>query len=218
MKDHTIAIIDFETTGFKGKEDDIIEIGALLFSTANFQIIDTYQTFIKIERPLPQKIIDITHIHDGMLNQYGISPEEAASALFQFIPSDAILCGYNVMFDLSFYETLIKKYVKHAFTIQQDILDVLTIFRDLSTTSHKLSDAVSYYHVTSPNTHRALDDVIATFEVLKSMYDKDKTIIQTYMNLIGYPPFRSYFGLKLPHVKYLPQRSGMKDLSLVSKL
>lgn len=218
MTHQTIAIIDFETTGFKGKEDHIIEIGALLFSTSNFEITKTYQTFINIHQPLPQKIIEITHITDGMLQSQGISSEKAAHDLFHFIPDDAIICGYNVMFDLSFYETLIKKHIKTTYAIKQDILDVLTIFRDLSKTSHKLSDAVSFYEVKTQNTHRALDDVIATFEVLKKMYMQDNQIIDTYKNMIGYPPFRSYFGLKLPHVKYLPQRSGLKDLMLVSKL
>lgn len=218
MKQQIIAIIDFETTGFKGREDDIIEIGALLFSTSNFEIIDTYQTFIRRDQPLPQKIIEITHITDGMLQTQGIPRLDAAQQLFQFIPKEAVICGYNVMFDLSFYETLIKKYVKSEYRINNDILDVLTIFRDLSTTSHKLSDAVDYYQVKTPNTHRALDDVIATFEVLKKMHTENAHIIDTYQNIIGYPPFRTYFGLKLPHVKYLPQRSGMKDLMLVSKL
>lgn len=218
MQHQTIAIIDFETTGFKGREDDIIEIGALLFSTSNFEIIDTYQSFIKRDQPLPQKIIEITHITDGMLKTQGINRLDAAQQLFQFIPEDAMICGYNIMFDLSFYETLIKKHVKSDYTITNDILDVLTIFRDLSTTSHKLSDAVDYYNVTTPNTHRALDDVIATFEVLKNMHNEDAHVTETYKNIIGYPPFRTYFGLKLPHVKYLPQRSGMKDLKLVSKL
>lgn len=218
MTHQTLVIIDFETTGFKGREDDIIEIGALKFSTSDFNVIDTYQTFIKIDKPLPQKIIEITHISDGMLKTQGISREEAAQNLFQFIPEDAMICGYNIMFDLSFFETLIQKYVKKDYIIKHDVLDVLTIFRDLSTTAHKLSDAVSYYQVTTPNTHRALDDVIATFEVLKKMVERDSQIISTYQNMIGYPPFRSYFGLKLSHVKYLPQRSGMKDLINVSKL
>jgi DNA polymerase III epsilon subunit family exonuclease len=218
MKHQTIVIIDFETTGFKGREDDIIEIGALKFSTLDFKVIDTYQTFIKIDKPLPQKIIEITHINDGMLRSHGISREEAAQNLFHFIPEDAMICGYNIMFDLSFFETLMQKYVKKDYIINHDVLDVLTIFRDLSTTAHKLSDAVLYYQVTTPNTHRALDDVIATFEVLKKMIEKDSQTIETYQNIIGYPPFRTYFGLKLPHVKYLPQRSGMKDLINVSKL
>ena len=147
-----------------------------------------------------------------------IEREIAAQKLFNFIPEDALISGYNVMFDLGFYDALIKKHIKKEYVIQHDILDILTIFRDLSTTSHKLSDAVSYYNVQTPNTHRALDDVIATFEVFKSMVNQDAHVIKTYTNIIGYPPFRSYYGIKLPHVKYLPQRSGLKDLSLVHKL
>ena len=155
---------------------------------------------------------------DGMLREKGIERTVAAQKLFSFIPEDALISGYNVMFDLGFYNTLMKNHIKKEYVIQHDILDILTIFRDLSTTPHKLSDAVSYYNVQTPNTHRALDDVIATFEVFKSMVNQDEQVIKTYTNIVGHPPFRSYYGLKLPHVKYLPQRSGLKDLSLVHKL
>ena len=218
MNHQTIVIIDFETTGFKPKEDEIIEIGALKFHTSDLSKYETFQTFISYDQPLPQKIIEITHITDGMLRDQGVEREVAAQKLFNFIPEDALISGYNVMFDLGFYDALIKRHIKKEYVIQHDILDILTIFRDLSTTSHKLSDAVSYYKVLTPNTHRALDDVIATFEVFKSMVNQDEQVIKTYKNIIGYPPFRSYYGLKLQHVKYLPQRSGLKDLSLVHKL
>jgi DNA polymerase-3 subunit epsilon len=218
MNHQTIVIIDFETTGFKPKEDEIIEIGAIKFHTSDLSKYETFQTFISYEQPLPQKIIEITHITDGMLHENGIDREIAAQKLYSFIPEDAVLSGYNVMFDLGFYDALIKKCIKKEYVIKNDVLDILTIFRDLSKTSHKLSDAVSFYDVQTPNTHRALDDVIATFEVFKAMMKQEEQVIKTYTNIIGYPPFRSYYGLKLPHVKYLPQRSGLKDLSIVHKL
>ena len=78
MNHQTIVIIDFETTGFKPNEDEIIEIGALKFHTSDMSTYETFQTFIYYEKPLPQKIIEITHITDRMLQEKGIERTVAA--------------------------------------------------------------------------------------------------------------------------------------------
>lgn len=212
-----IVIIDFETTGFSSYKNQIIEIGALKCSLDNPDEYETYSALVKADDLLPQKIIEITHITDGMLKEKGIEQVDAAQALYQFIDEDAVVIGYNVMFDIGFLVALFKNYVSHTYSFNHDVIDVLTIFRDRHPYPHKLGDAVNFYDVETPSTHRALDDVIATYHVfLKMLKEKEKTY-ETYFNTIGYNHKYGYRGLKFPQLEMFPQRNGMKDIETSKK-
>jgi len=208
-------VIDFETTGFNGIKDEIIEIGAI--KVVDHQIIDSLSILVKANSLLPQKIIDITHITDGMLAKQGISKIEAAQRLYSFLDDDAIIVGYNVMFDISFLIPFIQNNVDSKFSCHHDILDVLTVFRDLYPGTHKLGDAVSHFHINEKNTHRALDDVISTWEVMKAIRNDYEAIDDRFKNVIGYQPTFGYRQLKLPQLMAIPHRPGQKDIYISRK-
>lgn len=208
-------VIDFETTGFSGLKDEIIEIGAL--KLIDNTIIDSLSILVKASILLPQKIIDITHITDGMLAKQGISKLEAAQRLYSFLDEDAILVGYNIMFDIAFLIPFIQNYVNINYQCKHDILDVLTIFRDLYPGTHKLSDAVGHFKILEKNTHRALDDVISTWEVFKSIIREYEATELRFKNVIGYQPTFGYKQLKLPQLLAIPHRSGQKDIYISRK-
>jgi DNA polymerase III epsilon subunit family exonuclease len=214
---HKLVIIDFETTGFSGTKDQIIEIGALKVSLDNPQHYETYTTLVKANALLPQKIIEITHITDGMLKEKGIDQVEAAQALYQFIDEDAIILGYNVMFDIGFLVPFFKKYVSQNYVFNHSVLDVLTVFRDRHPYPHKLENAVAFYQVRNQSSHRALDDVIATYEVFLKMLQEKEGTYETYINTIGYNHKYGYRGQSFPQLKMFPQRNGMKDIEIAKK-
>lgn len=214
---HKLVIIDFETTGFSGTNDQIIEIGALKVSLDNPESYETYTTLVKANQLLPQKIIEITHITDGMLKEKGIAQLDAAQALYQFIDEDAIILGYNVMFDIGFLVPFFKQYVSSGYAFNHPVLDVLTVFRDRHPYPHKLENAVSHYQVESQSSHRALDDVIATYEVFLKMLQEKENTLETYLNTIGYNHKYGYRGLKFPQLQMFPQRNGMKDIEIAKK-
>lgn len=214
---HKIVIIDFETTGFSGYKDQIIEIGALKVSLDDPLNFETYSTLVKADQLLPQKIIEITHITDGMLKEKGIEQLDAAQTLYQFIDNDCVVMGYNVMFDIGFLVPFFKKYVSNSYTFNHSVLDVLTVFRDRHPYPHKLGDAVNHYRVDTPSTHRALDDVIATYHVFLKMLSENEETYHTYLNTIGYNHKYGYRGLKFPQLQMFPQRNGMKDIEIAKK-
>ena len=54
------------------------------------------------------------------------------------------------------------------------------------------------------NSHRAIDDVLALFEVLKAM-DEERSDLAAYVNLFGYNPKYGVSGRRITGVRYEPQ-------------
>jgi DNA polymerase III subunit epsilon len=204
LKHERILIFDFETSGLSPFNSQIIEIGALLLTReqGQYRITEELSCLVTCDYPLPTKITDITHITDEMLLRDGISEIEAFSKLNALYDEHTLLVAYNIQFDLGFLLELFKKYTNRQFIFPNDILDVMAIYRDRHKFPHRLESAVQTYGIAIPNTHRALDDVKATLEVLKMMkIEKDN--LGHYVNKIGYNKKYGVSGPKLPHVTYI---------------
>jgi DNA polymerase III subunit epsilon len=214
LKHEKILLFDFETTGLSGDRDQIIEIGAILLERVNdqYKVAEEMSALVLADRPLPEKIIEITHITDEMLLRDGITQEMACHRLFNMYKDEnTLLVAYNIQFDLSFLTSLFKKYKDRNFIIKNDILDVMAIYKDRQRYPHRLDNAVSTYQIEIPNTHRALDDIKATLEVLKKM-SQELDNIEKYVNVIGFNATYGVSGQRLSHVKYIAQKGGYREI------
>ncbi len=214
LKHQKILMFDFETTGLYGHSDQIIEIGAiLLVKEGNTYVIkEELSTLVMADRPLPPKIVEITHITDEMLLRDGISQEEAFHRLFQLYGDEkTLLVAYNIQFDLSFLIAYFKRYWNRNFELKNDILDVMAIYKDRHRFPHRLDNVVQTYQIQSPNTHRALDDIKATYEALIKMQNELDNI-EKYVNVIGYNGSYGVSGVRLPHVRYIAQKGGYREI------
>lgn len=208
-----ILVFDFETTGLYAYTDQIIEIGALLIEREGlFETEKELSILLQADKKLPDVIKNITGITDEMLLRDGVPQEVGFRELFNLIDQDTLLCAYNIQFDLSFLLHYIKKYHNVTYTFKQDILDVMALFKDRHPFPHKLDQAVKTYQVDIPNTHRALDDVKATYEVMKKMASEQNNL-EKYVNVIGFnPKYRIADASRLPYVKYIPQYGGRREI------
>jgi len=209
-----VLLFDFETTGLNPLHDEIIEIGAILLEKdvlGQYVIIKEMSQLVMASKPLPAKIIEITHITDQILLRDGVSQEEAFQSFMQLYDTHTLLIAYNIQFDLSFLNTFFRRHYQQNFILKNDILDVMAIYKDRHRYPHRLDQAVQTYQVSVKNTHRALDDVKATYEVLMKM-NQELPNIYKYVNVIGYNPSYGVSGLKLPHVRYTAQRGGMREI------
>ncbi|MBN2299844.1 MAG: 3'-5' exonuclease [Acholeplasmataceae bacterium] len=215
MLDHDkILLFDFETTGLSAEREQIIEIGAILLkkdSLGEYQIESELSTLVLADKPLPFKIIEITHITDEMLLRDGISQEEAFHRFLSMYSEDTLLVAYNIQFDLSFMIQFFKKYWDKNFQIKNDIMDVMAIYKDRHRYPHRLDQAVQTYQVEISNTHRALDDIKATYEAMRKM-NAELDNLRKYVNVIGYNATYGVNGIKLPHVKYVAQKGGYREI------
>lgn len=209
-----ILLFDFETTGLSAERDQIIEIGAILLEkteSGKYQLTDELSTLVMANRPLSPKIVEITHITDEMLLRDGITQEEAFHLFFRMYQEDTLLIAYNIQFDLSFLIHFFRKYWNPQYQFKNDILDVMAVYKDRHRYPHRLDQAVETYALEVPNTHRALDDIKATLEALKKM-GEELDNLSKYVNVIGYNPNYGVSGIKLPHVKYIAQKGGYREI------
>lgn len=214
LKHQKILLFDFETTGLYGHVDQIIEIGAILLEKKDdgYIVTEELSTLVQADRPLPSKITEITHITDEMLLRHGIPQEEAFHRLFKLYgDQNTLLVAYNIQFDLSFLIAYFKRYWDKNFVLNNDILDVMAIYKDRHRFPHRLDNAVSTYGIETPNTHRALDDIKATYEALLRM-QKEQDNIEKYVNVIGYNGNYGVSGVRLPHVRYIAQKGGYREI------
>lgn len=208
-----VLLFDFETTGLNPQFEQIIEIGAILLEEHNgqYEVIEELSTLVESHKPLSPKIIEITHITDEMLLREGIDEALAFEKLFSLYQDEnTLLIAYNILFDLSFLQALFRKYINPVYTIKNDILDVMAVYKDRHRYPHRLDQAVATYQVQVKNTHRALDDIKATYEALVKM-NEELPNINKYVNKIGFNP-KYGVKFKLPHVTYIAQYGGRREI------
>ena len=87
-----------------------------------------------------------------------------------------------------------------------DKLDLLTVYRDRHEFPHKLCNAINTYGLADRvvNSHRAVDDVLATVAVMGAM-EEEKDDLERYVNLFGYIPKFGIDGKPIGSVTYKPQ-------------
>ena len=210
-----ILLFDFETTGLNSKTDRIIEIGAILLkrdpSVMQFRLDKELSVLIAQDSPLPAKIIEITQITDEMLLRDGVTEEEAFERFKDLYDSKTLLIAYNVSFDHGFLKALFRRQVDPLFELENDVLDVMAMYKDRHPYPHKLDNAVSTYGVKSKNTHRAIDDIKATLQVLLEMI-KERDTTDAYINVVGYNPKYPPYGSLAPHVSMVPQYGNRLEI------
>ena len=204
----TIICLDTETTGLDFKNDQIIDLGIIEVKKIRDElyITDEINALIKLNDPdakLPKEIVELTHITDELLEKEGNTYQDIKKLFCDMLsrPGKKLIATYNAHFDLSFL-----RYFLRGFRVENtDFLDILTIYKDRALYPHKLLNAIDHYNLNDmvKNSHRALDDTLACFEVLKSM-SNDKDDIDKYVNLFGYnPKFEPHNKIK--GVVYKPQ-------------
>lgn len=216
-----ILLFDFETTGLYPNSDRIIEIGAILLKrddiVMQYRLDKELSVLIRQDRPLPPKITEITNITDEMLLRDGISEEEAFSQLEAMYDKDTLLVAYNIAFDYAFLKALFRRQKDDLFEIENDLLDVMAMFKDRHPYPHKLDQAVLTYEVNVKNTHRAIDDIKATLQVLLKMI-KERDTTDAYINVIGYNPKYPPKGILSSKVTMVPQYGNRLEIERRFKL
>lgn len=162
-----LVIIDIETTGLDPvRGNEITEIGAVLVDTKTLKVIDTFETLVKTQLPVPYFITNLTGITDEMLNKKGIPLEKALASLSNFC-GDSTCFAHNASFD--------KKFIRHYLSttqtefIETEWVDTISIFRQAfpGRKTYKLESLILDFELAKKEDHRAISDAMHTLSLLK---------------------------------------------------
>lgn len=185
-----IVVLDTETSGLSFTRDEIIEFSALRLEWDNgWKTAAEVDEFVRMtnNRRLDPRITELTGITDEMLLEDGISKQAICEILGQLFTPNTLITAYNAQFDLLFLYHLLDRHGDARLLQNQPKLDLLTVYRDRRAYPHKLCNAIEAYGLSDRvcNSHRAIDDVRATVEVMRAMCEECADL-ENYVNLFGY--------------------------------
>ena len=170
-----LVIFDTETTGLQYSRDEIIEFAAVVVEQKDGQavIVEEYDQLISLSPGgfIPPKIVELTGITNEDVRQKGIPKTRLCCDIARMIQGKTLLLAYNAHFDLSFLYYLLLRDGDPMILKGKDKLDLLTVYKDRHAYPHKLCNAIEVYGLADQvvNSHRAVDDVIATVAVMEEM-------------------------------------------------
>ena len=167
----TFVVLDLETSGGAPHLGaNITEIGAI--KVRGGEVLGEFQTFINPETPIPSFITELTGINDAMVSS---SPRiaEVFPILLEFLgaENETVFVAHNAPFDLSFLKAAAtaSEYKWPKFTV----IDTAKLARKVlgrdEVINCKLGTLAEFFNASVSPTHRALDDALATVDVLHAL-------------------------------------------------
>ena len=163
------CVLDLETTGISCQTEKITEVGIIKYK--NGEVIDEFECFVNPEKPIPPRVVEITHITDDMVKD-AETIDKIIPKIIDFI-GDSVLVAHNADFDIGYLKYNFEKY---GYKLENTYIDTLrlakAIFPDLK--KYKLGLIADSLNIQVDVAHRALDDVKTLVAVFKVMIDKTK--------------------------------------------
>ena len=205
-----LVLLDTETTGLQFSRDEIIEFAAVAVEQRDGEavVVAEYDELVALNPGgfVPPKIQELTGISTADIRERGIPKTRVCRDIAELIAGNTLLLAYNAHFDLSFLFYLLLRSGDPQILKGKDKLDLLTVYRDRHSYPHKLCNAIDTYGLAGQvvNSHRAVDDVLATVAVMGAM-EEEKDDLVRYVNLFGFNPKYGVDGKPIGSVTYKPQ-------------
>ena len=174
LSETTFAVLDLETSGGSPKSGaGITEIGVV--KVRGGTVLGTFQSFIDPGHSLPPFITQLTGITDEMLVSAPYI-DEVLPTLFEFLGTadETVLVAHNSPFDMSFLKAaaLVHEYPWPDYlTVDTARLARAVLDRD-EVINCKLGTLATFFNAQTSPTHRALDDAMATVDVLHGIIER----------------------------------------------
>nr|MDT0662165.1 DEDD exonuclease domain-containing protein [Micromonospora sp. DSM 115978] len=163
----TFVVVDLETTGGAPDGGGITEVGAV--KVRGGERLGTLATLVNPGAPIPPFITVLTGITQAMLAP---APpiEQVLPSFLEFIRG-AVLVAHNAPYDVGFLKAAC---ARHGYPWPAPrVLDTAALARRVLTRdevpNRKLGTLAAYFRTPHQPTHRALDDALATVDVLHGL-------------------------------------------------
>jgi DNA polymerase III subunit epsilon len=167
--DVTFCVIDLETTGGSPNDCGITEIGAV--KVRGGECLGTFQTLVNPGAAIPPEITILTGITQAMVVP---APriESVLPTLLEFV-GDAVVVGHNVRFDLGFLRAALERDGRAR--LSNPSVDTCALARRLvreEVPNCRLGTLASRFRLDHRPNHRALDDALATADLLHVLLER----------------------------------------------
>lgn len=204
----TFCVVDLETTGASADTCEITEVGAARFRGG--ECLGTFQTLVDPGAPIAPGVSALTGITDAMVR--------AAPPLSQVLPTLAefvggsVLVGHNLRFDVSFLDAALVAGDRSPVGLRT--VDTVALARRLvrdEVPDCRLGTLACHLGLDHQPTHRALDDVLATVDLLHYLLEQAATFGVTVLDdLLQLPRLAAHpQAAKLPLTNRLPRAPGV---------
>ncbi len=208
LREATFCVLDLETTGGSRNGDMITEIGAV--KVRGGECMGTFHTLVNPGRAIPPQITVLTGLTDAVV-QTAPRIESVLGSLVDFL-GDAVFVAHNASFDLGFVRAALARDGRNDY--RPTVVDTAALARRLlrdEVPNCKLSTLASRLRLDHTPTHRALDDALATTDLLHLLIERASGLgvlglddLVTLAKLAGHPQAR-----KLTMTTSLPRSPGV---------
>lgn len=88
---------DTETTGLDTKKDEVVEVGALLYSTGQKRVLESVSFLVKTDLPITEEVTKITGIVKPALDRFGYESDNALDVVTDLMSQADLIIGQNVI-------------------------------------------------------------------------------------------------------------------------
>ncbi|WP_127714813.1 PolC-type DNA polymerase III [Halobacteriovorax sp. HLS] len=163
IKNLEFCVFDLETTGGNHKNDKIIEIG--LVKIKNLEIVEQKNYLIQPEIKIPEFIQKLTSITPEDVKDSPLI-EDVIDELLEFM-GDTILVAHNTSFDVPFFNSVLKRLKKPILKNKSLCTNLMTKYLIPNLMNSNLNYMSKVFGIKHKKAHRALDDALATAELLQ---------------------------------------------------
>ena len=165
-----ILTFDLETTGFDPNEDEIIEVG--------FAVHDEDMTkqseggcLVQPDKRIPDEVVHLTGITNEKVKKEGHPWPAVRSRFREYLRNCDVWCAHNASFDMGFLsahmnDTPSPEYVVDTLRVSERFVPAYVLH------SNKLEDIAHFFGVSLQNAHRAVEDALATANLLDVMMEE----------------------------------------------
>ena len=192
-RDSTLIGFDIETSGKYPLSSEICEIAAAKWR--NGQIVDEFQTLVRVRVPMGEEVIAIHHITNEMLN--GAPSVETAVLDFHKFIADGFLVAHHAPFDMGFLAIEMER-VRLALPKRAVFCSSLLSRKAFSNApNHRLQTLIQYFQLIQGTAHRALDDARACLSVALKCFEKvgSDATIATLLDYQSVPLMWSHYSV-----------------------
>ena len=169
LRDVTFCVLDLETTGGNRNDDMITEVGVV--KVRGGECLGTFQTLVNPGKAIPPQITVLTGLTDAL-----VAPapriESVLPSLLSFL-GDAVLVAHNASFDVGFIRAALERADRPAWN--GTVVDTVHLARRLvrdEVPNCRLSTLASRLRLDHQPSHRALDDALATTDLLHLLIER----------------------------------------------